>query len=104
MKIKTNDTVLIITGKDRGKIAKVTKLIRDKNKIVAEKVNVRTKHVKKSAQGPGQIIKFEAPIDASNAMVVCPHCKKPTRVGYSVPAGGKKQRVCKKCKQALDSK
>lgn len=103
MKIKTNDNVLIIAGKDRGKRGKVMRVQSTKNKVVVEKVNIVTKHIKKTPQRPGQIIKFEAPINASNVVLVCPNCKKPARVGYNVPAQGKKQRICKKCRQVIET-
>jgi large subunit ribosomal protein L24 len=102
MKIKEGDNVLVTAGKDKGKKGKVMRLLRKQDKIVVEKVNIRTKHIKKTSNKPGEIIKFEAPIHVSNAMVVCSNCNKNTRVGYIKLESGKKQRVCKKCTQSLD--
>jgi len=102
MKLKATDTVKVSAGKDKGKEGSILKILRKSNKIVVEKVNIRTKHIKKTAQKPGEIIKFEAPIDASNVMIICPNCKKTTRVGYNVPKKGRKGRVCKKCKESID--
>ena len=103
MKIKVNDNVLVIAGKDKGKTGKVTRTIARDEKIVVEKVNMRTKHIKKSQTKPGSKVTFEAPMQVSNVMIVCPQCKKRTRVGYIKLEDNKKQRVCKKCKETLDS-
>lgn len=97
-----NDNVLVITGKDRGKTGKVIKSIPKDEKVVVEKVNMRTKHIKKTQTRPGDKITFEAPMDVSNVMIVCPNCKKRTRVGYKKLETGKKQRICKKCNESLD--
>lgn len=102
MKIHVNDTVLVIAGKDRKKTGKVMRLADKTNQIVVEKVNMRTKHIKKKMGQAGQKVVFEAPIAASNVMVVCPHCKKATRVAHIRLKTGHKQRVCKKCSQSLD--
>ncbi len=104
MKLKQHDQVAVIAGKDKGKSGQITKVYRKAEKIVVEKVNIRTKHIKKTQQKAGEIIKFEAPIHASNVMVVCNGCSKLTRVGYKKLENGKKERICKKCKASLDSK
>ena len=104
MKLKTNDQVQIIAGKDKGKKGKIIKSFPRTNKIVVEKVNIRTKHIKKTHQKAGEIVKFEAPIDVSNAMLVCPNCSKPSRVGYQKGKDDKKTRICKKCKEQVDKK
>jgi len=102
MKVKMNDNVLIITGKDRNKTGKVTKVVNKSQKVVVEKVNMRTKHIKKTQTSPGSKIQFEAAMAVSNVKVICPNCKKATRVGYKKLESGKKQRMCKKCNEALD--
>jgi len=102
MKLKIGDEVQILAGKDKGKKGKITKLLRNSNKIVVEKVNIITKHIKKTAQKAGEIIKYEAPIDATNASIVCPKCKKTTRIGHKKLENGKKQRICKKCGESVD--
>lgn len=104
MKLTTNDTVQIITGKDKGKKGKVIKSFPKSSKIVVEKVNIRTKHIKKTQTQSGEIVKFEASIDASNAMLICPNCQKPTRVAYTQTKEGKKIRTCKKCKEQIVNK
>lgn len=107
MKIHVGDTVLVTTGKDKTKTGKVRRVSSKHSKVIVDKVNMRVKHIKKSQGKPGQKISFEAPLDISNVSVVCPHCSKATRVGYTMVGSGKmqkKQRVCKKCNQTLDTK
>lgn len=102
MKIKLDDNVLVIAGKYRGKRGKVLRVNAKNNRVTVEKVNIRTKHIKKSQGQAGSRIQFEAPMDVSNVMVICPHCDKPTRAGIIRLKSGLPQRVCKKCKQSLD--
>ena len=97
LKIKKNDTVVVLSGKDKGKQGKV--LIADPKglKVVVEGVNVATKHQKPRRQGEeGGIMKREAAIAACKVQVVCPKCNKGTRVAHKI-TDGKKTRVCKKC-------
>lgn len=102
MKVKKNDTVLVLTGKDAGKTAKVLAAMPKANKVVVDGVNVQKKHKKaRSAQEVSSIQNQAGPIDASNVMVVCPICNKATRVAYQVE-GDKKARICKKCGAVLD--
>ncbi len=102
MTIKTGDSVLVITGKDKGKQGKVLEVLPESNRVVVDGVNVVKRHQKpRSQQDKGGIISKVAPIDASNVMVVCPSCGKPSRVAHS-EVNGKKVRVCKKCKTSLD--
>lgn len=102
LNIKTGDNVLVIAGKDKGKVAKVLSTSPKSNKVVVEGVNIATKHQKAKKQDEkSKIVKIEAPIDASNVMVVCPHCNKATRVGYK-EVDGKKIRVCKHTGENLD--
>lgn len=89
MKLKTNDTVVIIAGKDKGKKGKIIRLLVAKNQIVVEKVNIRTRHMKKTASAAGEIVKYEAPISASNAQILDPKSGKPTRIAYKTIAGQK---------------
>lgn len=103
MKVKKNDTVLVLTGKDAGKTAKVLVALPKENKVVVDGINVQKKHKKaRSAQEVSQIVNQSGPIDASNVLVVCGICNKATRVAYKVE-GDKKVRVCKKCGAVLDA-
>ena len=98
MDIKTNDTVVVLSGKDRGKRGKVLSADPKGKKVIVEGVNVATRHQKPRKQGePGGIIKLETPIYVSKVMRVCPKCDAPTRTGHKIHADGKKVRVCKKC-------
>lgn len=103
MKVKKNDTVLVLTGKDAGKTAKVLVAMPRDNRVVVDGINVQKKHKKaRNAQEVSSIQNQSGAIDASNVMVVCPACGKATRVAYKVE-GDKKARVCKKCGAILDA-
>ncbi|MFH1392220.1 MAG: 50S ribosomal protein L24 [bacterium] len=94
MKIKKNDMVLVISGKDRGRKGKVIKVLPKKNKIVIEGLNLIKKHVRPKKQGEkGQRIELPAPLDSSNVKLICPKCKNATRVNN--------KRICKKCQNQL---
>ena len=96
--VKTNDNVMIISGKDKGKSGKVLEVSPKEGKVIIEGCNIVTKHVKPRAMGQqGGIVKAEAPLYACKVMPICPKCGKPTRVGKKVNEDGKKVRVCKKC-------
>ena len=100
MNIKTGDTVVILTGNDqnRGKQGKVLAVSPKEGKVIVEGLNMVKKHVKpRKAGDPSGIIQAESAIYASKVQVVCPKCKKPTRIGHLVLENGKKERVCKKC-------
>jgi len=98
MKIKTDDKVVVLSGKDKGKEGKVLKADPLKGKLLVEGVSVASRHKKPRKQGEeGGIIKIETPIYASKVMLVCPKCGKPTRVGHAFAEDGKKLRACKKC-------
>ena len=104
MKIRKGDTILIISGKDRTKKGKVIEVLPKKNRIVVEGINIVKKHVRpKRAGEKGQRVEVPRPLDLSNVKLLCPKCKKPTRVGYKLVTKGKerKQRICKKCKQGI---
>ena len=107
--VKTGDTVKVITGDDKGTTGKVQKVNTETGRIIVEKVNMVKKHQKPRGQGmPGGIIEKEAAIDASNVMVVCPKCGKPTRIGHVFiegegKASRRKRRVCKECKAVFDN-
>jgi len=102
MKIKVNDKVLVTAGKNKGKTGNVMKVLDKTGNVTVEKVNIRTKHIKKTATAAGQRIKFEAPLDVSKVMLICPSCNKAVRVGYKVPKTGKKFRVCSKCGESVE--
>ena len=111
MHVKSNDQVVVISGKDKGKKGKITAAFPKMGRVTVEGVNLVTKHQKsRNAMQPGGIIKKELPIDASNVMLVCPNCGKATRVAHKVTVvtgeNGKQSRkmirVCKKCNADID--
>ena len=97
LKIKKNDTVVILSGKDRGKQGKVLGTVPGEGKVVVEGCNMVTCHIKPRKQGEtGGIVQREAAMYASKVQVVCPKCNKGTRIAHKI-ADGKKSRVCKHC-------
>ena len=97
MNVKKNDTVVVLSGKDKGKQGKVLSVDPEGRKVIVEKVNAASRHQKPRKQGEeGGIIQKETPLYASKVMAVCPKCSKPTRPAHKVE-GGKKTRVCKHC-------
>ena len=104
MHIKTGDRVVVLSGKDQGKVANVKKSLPQENKVVVEGVNIITK-----AQKPnpmlglqGGVVKYEAPLNSPKVMLYSPKCEKPTRSKYETLADGRKTRICKKCGEQLD--
>jgi large subunit ribosomal protein L24 len=102
MRIKKNDMVKVVAGNARGREGKVLKVFPDTHRIIVEKVNLVKRHTRQTGQGQqGGIIEKEAPIDASNVVLVCPKCNRPTRTGVTKLADGRKVRQCKKCRETL---
>ena len=99
MNIKKGDNVIMLTGKDRGKTAKISAVLG--TKVIVEGLNTVKKHQRARKQGQkGQILTKEQAVDRSNVQLVCPKCGKPTRIGHQV-IGDKRIRVCKKCNAEL---
>jgi large subunit ribosomal protein L24 len=102
--IKKNDTVYVLSGKDRGKTGKVLKVFLDKDRAVVEGLNYIQKHTRPNPQKnvKGGILPKESPVHISNLMVVCKRCNKHARVGFSIMQDGRKVRICKNCNELLD--
>lgn len=101
MKIKKGDQVQIQLGKDQGKTGKVLRVFPKEDKVLVEGLNVYKRHVgKKSGAKEGSILEISKPVNISNVILVCPNCKKGTRVGYKIE-GKTKTRICKKCKEVI---
>jgi len=99
-KLKKEDTVQIITGKDKGKRGRILRILRDKDRVVVEGANIVKKAKKRrNQQDRGGIIEIEAAIHSSNVAIICKKCG-PTRIGFKIE-GGNKTRICKKCGEAL---
>lgn len=104
-RIKKNDKVEILAGKDRGRQGKVLKVFGDKDRALVERLNVIKRHTKGGGQisKQGGIIDKEAPISLAKLMVVCPKCSKKTRIGKRVLEDGSRVRFCKKCDEQMDA-
>ncbi len=104
IRLRKDDKVKVIAGKDRGKIGKVLQVNRKKNRILVENINVVKRHTKPSAQNrQGGIIETEALIQSSNVQLMCNKCIQPTRIKMRRLEDGKKIRVCRKCNEIIDS-
>ena len=98
LSIKKDDTVVVLSGKDKGKKGKILAVMPKSGKIVVDGINMVSRHTKPRKQGEeGGILRKEAPLYACKVMRVCPKCDKPTRPAHKLLADGKKVRVCKKC-------
>ncbi|OGK62196.1 50S ribosomal protein L24 [Candidatus Roizmanbacteria bacterium RIFOXYB2_FULL_38_10] len=101
MKIKKGDKVKIITGKNNGKEGVVEKVYNKQNTLLIPGINLYKKHIRKNEKMPqGGVVEIPRPLAISKVMLICPKCKKPTRIGYVVEKS-KKSRVCKQCKSIL---
>jgi large subunit ribosomal protein L24 len=105
-RIKKDDHVAVIAGKDKGSRGRVLRVLPRENRVVVEQVNIVKKHQRPVQAGRGQVqpgrIEFEAPIHMSNVMLVCTQCDQATRVGFRVTEDGMKVRVCRKCGKDID--
>jgi large subunit ribosomal protein L24 len=101
-KIKKNDMVMVITGRDRGKTGKVMRVLPEHGRVVVERLNIVKRHSKaRGAASPGGIVEKEAAINISNVMIFCDRCNAPVRVGVKAAADGTKSRVCRRCGEAI---
>jgi large subunit ribosomal protein L24 len=104
IQIKKDDKVKIVAGKDKGKVGKVLKVIKKKNRLLVENINIVKRHTKPNAQNrQGGILESEAPIHWSNVMLMCNKCIEPVRVKTKTLDDGKTVRVCRKCKEVIDT-
>ena len=102
-KIKKNDTVMIIAGKERGKTGKVMRVLPDKNKVIVERLNLVKRHSKsRQPQGPQGIVEKEAPLHLSNVMLLCDKCNRPVRVRKHELEDGRRVRTCHRCGEQMD--
>jgi|SRR3989339_1827901 len=101
MKLKKGDTVIVLSGKDKGKKGKILTILADVAKVTVERVNVAKKHQRPTQKFQGGIIEKPLPIAASRVMLVCPRCNEPTRVAKKM-VQEKNLRVCKKCDEIID--
>jgi len=103
VKIRKNDTVLIIAGKDKGKKGKVRLVFPKENRLIIEGINMVKRHSRaRGAARQAGIIELEAPLHASNVMLLCNKCNQPTRVGFRFLDDGRKVRICHSCREIID--
>jgi len=103
IRLKKNDLVEVVTGKEQGKTGKVLKVFREKNQVLVEKVNMIKRHTRPSpTTGQGGIVEKEAGLNVSKVKLICPKCATATRFRMSVTGEGKKVRICLKCKELID--
>src|SRR5712692_6904059 len=95
-RLRKDDTVMVIAGKERGKTGKVLRVLAETDRVLIERVNLVKRHVK-----PGGVQEKEAPIHLSNVLPICGRCNKPTRVGHRRLADGEVQRVCRRCGEPM---
>jgi large subunit ribosomal protein L24 len=100
-KIRTGDTVLVVTGRNKGQQGRVRQNLIDRDRVVIEGVNIVKKHIKRGRARQAGIVEVEAALHVSNVMLVCPSCKQPTRVGVTKGEDGKNVRFCKKCETTI---
>ena len=102
-KIRRNDTVRVMAGKDRGRQGQVRQVLTGKGRAVVTGINMSRRHRRaRSATDPGGLVDVESPVHLSNLQVVCPSCGRATRVGFRLLEGAKKVRYCKRCDEAVD--
>jgi large subunit ribosomal protein L24 len=101
MKLHKGDTILVMSGKDKGKKGKVIKVFPENNKIVVENINMVKKHIRAKKQGEkGQVVAITKAFHASKVKLICPKCGQAARIGFKIMESGK-FRICKKCKQEI---
>jgi large subunit ribosomal protein L24 len=103
VQIRKNDSVMVIAGKERGKTGKVLRVLKEKDAVIIERLNIVKRHTKpRGPQQTGGIVEKEAAIHASNIMILCEKCNAPARIGHKILTDGKKIRICRNCSESLD--
>jgi large subunit ribosomal protein L24 len=101
-RVRKDDTVMIIAGRERGKTGKVLRTLPDKNRVVVERINLVKRHTKPRGTQTGGILEKEAPLHVSNVQPVCPRCDKPARIGTKRLQDGHAVRICRRCGEQMD--
>ena len=103
--LKKNDQVEVITGKDKGRVGKILRVLKDQDKVVVERINMIKRHANPTEMNQqGQIVDKEAPIHVSNIQLICPECTKTGRIGKKTLEDGTKVRFCKNCGESIENK
>ncbi len=100
MKLHTGDLVVVIAGKDKGKTGRILRVLAESSRVVVAGINMRTRHIKKTLQAAGRVVRYEASLHASNVMAIDPKTKKRTRIGYRLK-DGLKERIAKRSGEEL---
>ena len=101
-KIRKNDTVMVIKGRERGKTGKVLRVIPENGRVVVERLNMVKRHTKqRGAQSPSGIVEKEAPLQLANVMIFCDRCNAPVRIGMKVAGDAETSRICRRCGETL---
>jgi len=101
-RLQKNDTVVVTTGKNKGKKGKILRVLPQRSRVLVEGVNIIKKHMRPTRDNPkGGIVEMERSVNVSNVMLVCPRCSKRTRIGYKFLTDGTKKRSCKKCQEII---
>jgi large subunit ribosomal protein L24 len=103
MKLHTGDEVVVISGKEKGKTGRILRVLPGKQRVVVTRINLRTRHLRKTPQGPGRIVRYEASLHVSKVMLLDPKTRKRSRVGYRFGKDDRKERYAKRSKEALVS-
>lgn len=103
LNIKKNDRVMVIAGREKGKVGKVLKVVPEKARVIVEKVNMVKRHTKPAGKNQGGIMEKEGPLHVSNVMVMCDKCAAPRRLGRKILEDGSHVRFCKKCGEHVES-
>ncbi len=102
-RIRKNDTVMVIAGREKGKTGKVLRVLRETNRVVIERLHMVKRHQKpRGQQAPGGVVEKEASIDLSNIMIMCERCNAPARIGSRRLEDGSGVRLCRRCGEAID--
>jgi len=101
-RVRRDDTVMVIAGRERGKTGKVLRVLPERNRVVVERVNLVKRHTKPRGNQTGGILEKEAPLHLSNVQPVCERCEKPARVGTRRLDDGRGVRICRRCGEQLD--
>jgi large subunit ribosomal protein L24 len=103
-RLRKDDTVIVIAGRERGKTGKVLRVLPERGRVLIERINLVKRHTKpRGVQQPGGIVEREASIHLSNVLPICGRCNKPTRIGFRRLADGHAQRVCKRCGEPMET-
>ena len=102
MKLRKDDFVAVLAGRDKGKKGKVLKIFPTEGRVIVEGINYTTQYLRPSQDNPkGGMAKFESKMPVSNVQLVCPKCSKRSRIGHQILADGTRQRICKKCQEII---